>query len=297
MHILIAGSSGFIGSALIDHFKSEGHKIRRLIRSKSCIKDSGESFWNPEAEIMDPGALDGIDAVINLAGENVASGRWTATKKRHIRDSRILSTKLLSEAIAAVQNPPKVLINASAIGYYGPEFRDVTEESAPGNSFLADVCVEWEAATNSAKMVGTRVVQPRIGVVLHPSGGALKRMIFPFRLGLGGVLGSGKQPFSWIALQDVVGGIEHCLTHEEIQGPVNFTAPNPITNRAFTKALGKVLSRPTILPVPAFIARLAFGEFADEALLAGVFAYPRILEKSGYRFQCKKIEEGLSLVR
>ena len=289
MHILIAGSSGFIGSALARHLKSKGHKIRRLIRSKSKAKESGEPFWNPEAEMMDPGALEGIEAVINLAGENVASGRWTATKKRRIRDSRILSTKLLSEAIAAAQNPPKVLINASAIGYYGPKSRDVTEESEPGDGFLSDVCLEWEAATNSAKMAGTRVVIARIGVVLHPSGGALARMLLPFKLGLGGVLGSGEQPFPWIALQDVVGGMEHCLTHEEVHGPVNFIAPNLVTNREFTKALGKGLHRPTIFPVPAFIVRLVFGEFADEALLGGVFAYPKVLEKSGYEFQCQSV--------
>jgi uncharacterized protein (TIGR01777 family) len=234
-----------------------------------------------------------LDAVVHLAGENLV-GRWTAEKKARIRDSRVQGTRLLCDALAQLVNPPKVLLCAAAIGYYGDRGENmVREDSAPGTGFLAEVCQAWEAAAAPVVQRGVRVVHLRLGVVLNPAGGALAQMLPPFRLGMGGVVGSGKQYISWIALDDVLGVMHHALRTETLGGPVNVVAPQPVTNYDFTKMLGKVLGRPTVMPMPAFAARLAFGEMADALLLASTRVVPVRLQASGYTFQYPELEGAL----
>jgi uncharacterized protein (TIGR01777 family) len=243
---------------------------------------------------VDPTHLEGLDAVVHLAGENIADGRWTDEKKRRIRESRVQGTRALCEALAQLENKPKVLVCASAIGYYGDRGETLVDEnSSAGGGFLSDVCQEWEQATEPARKAGIRVVNLRIGVVLSPKGGALAKMLLPFQMGAGGNLGSGKQYMSFVALDDVVGAIYHALTTESLSGPVNAVAPNPVRNSEFTKALGKVLHRPTIAPVPAFGARLLFGEMADALLLSSTRVAPTRLLESGYKFQCPDIDSAL----
>jgi len=239
--------------------------------------------------------LDGFDAVIHLAGESIAEGRWNEEKKKRIRESRVKGTKLLGDALANVSRPPKSLIGASAIGYYGNRGDEIlTETSAPGDGFLADVCVEWEKATQLATEKGIRVVNTRFGIILSPEGGALAKMLTPFRMGVGGKIGTGKQWMSWIALDDVVEGVMYALTNESLRGPVNFVAPNPVTNAEFTKTLGRVLSRPTFFPVPAFAARVAFGEMADALLLSSQRVAPTRLKAGGYQFSYSELRSALS---
>jgi len=250
--------------------------------------------WDPEAGAIDSGGLEGCDAVVHLAGENVGAGRWTAARKAAIRNSRVKGTRLLCEALANLARPPKTLVCASAIGYYGDRGEEVlTEESPPGAGFLPDVCREWEAAAEAAVRKGIRVVHLRIGMVLSPKGGALPRMLPPFRAGLGGVIGTGRQYVSWVALDDLTGIVLHALSREELRGPVNAVAPRPVTNRELTEALGKVLSRPTLLPVPSFALRLAVGEMADPLLLASARVAPRRLEETGYRFRFPELRAAL----
>lgn len=292
MKILVVGASGLVGTALVPRLTSEGHEVLRLTRS--APRDAQDISWNPEQGELPPARLEGVDAVIHLAGENIAGARWTDAVKARIRSSRVTGTKLLSETLSRLQRPPQVLICASAIGYYGDRGQEsLTEESAPGTGYLAEVCREWEAACEPARQAGIRVVNLRIGVVLSPRGGALQKMLTPFKLGGGGVIGSGKQYWSWIALEDVVGVIQHCLKHKELAGPVNATAPNPSTNYEFTKTLGAVLKRPTIFPVPAFAARLALGQMANDLLLASSRVLPKQLQHSGYQFRCPTLEEAL----
>jgi hypothetical protein len=231
---------------------------------------------------------------VHLAGENIAAGRWTVEKKARIRDSRVKGTKTLCEALAQLSQPPKVLVSASAIGYYGDRGAELLwENSALGTGFLAEVCQAWEEATRPAMEKGIRVVLLRIGVVLSPAGGALAKMLLPFKLGLGGIIGSGKQYMSWIALDDVVGTIDHVLITDTLQGPVNAVAPHPVTNSEFTKTLRRVLRRPTLFPMPAFAARLAFGEMADELLLASTRVEPKRLIATEYRFRYPELEDAL----
>jgi uncharacterized protein (TIGR01777 family) len=238
--------------------------------------------------------MEGLDAVVHLAGENIATGRWNAAKKARIRDSRVQGTRLLCEALAQLVHPPRVLISTSAIGYYGDRgAHTLRENSAPGRGFLAEVCQAWEAATAPAVQRGLRVVLLRLGMVLSPTGGALARMLTPFRLGLGGVVGSGQQYMSWIALADVLGAIRHILDTETLHGPVNAVAPQPVANQVFTTVLGTVLHRPTRFPLPAFVARLAFGEMADALLLASTRVLPAQLQASGYTFQYPDLEATL----
>ena len=290
MKVLVTGSTGFIGSALVSALTAAGHQVTRLVRK---LAGAGEVRWDPTAGAIDTGGLEGHDAVVHLAGENIA-GRWTAAKKQRIRESRVNGTRLLTEALAKLSRRPRALVCASAIGYYGDRGEEkLREGSPPGKGFLADTCVAWEAAAKPAADAGLRVVHLRIGVVLHPAGGALKQMLLPFKLGAGGVIGSGRQYMSWIALDDLIGIFQHALANDSLRGPANAVAPNPATNREFTKTLGKVLSRPTIFPMPAFAARLAFGEMADELLLASTRVEPARLAASGYSFAYPQLEAAL----
>ena len=293
MDILVTGASGLVGSALIRLLTTDGHQVTRLVRSQPR-SGAVEVQWDPERGRLDATSLEGRDAVVHLAGENIASGRWTAERKARIRDSRVSGTQILCAALARLAQPPKVLVSASAIGYYGDRGAEILrEESAPGAGFLPEVCQAWEAATQPAEQKGIRVVCLRIGIVLSPEGGALAKMLLPFKLGLGGVIGSGTQYMSWISLDDVVGIIHHTLVTDTVHGPVNTVAPQPVTNSVFTKTLGKVLGRPTLLPLPAFAARLAFGEMADALLLASTRVESSRLAATGYVFHYPQLEGAL----
>ena len=292
MRLLISGSHGLVGTALIKLLEPEGHEIFRLVRYAPSSETEIE--WSPERYSIALARLEGFDAVVHLAGESIAEGRWTDAKKKQIRESRVKGTRLLGDALANLSNPPKTFVGASAIGYYGDRGDEVlTEASAPGKDFLSGVCVEWENATALASEKGIRVVNCRFGIILDAKGGALKKMLPPFRMGVGGKIGSGKQWMSWIALDDVVRGIKFALANDSIRGPVNFVAPNPVMNAEFTKTLGSVLSRPTLFPIPAFGLRLLFGEMADELLLSSQRVEPAILQTSGYSFQYSQLEAAL----
>lgn len=293
MLVAVSGSTGLLGAEVVASLSAAGHDVVRLVRR---VPGPGEKAvrWDPERGKVDADGLEGLDAVVHLAGENIASGRWNAARKVAIRESRVNGTRLLCDALAGLARPPKTLVCASAIGYYGDRGADVvTEESPPGAGFLPEVCREWEAAAGAAATKGIRVVVLRIGVVLSPRGGALARMLPLFRAGLGGVLGNGRQYVSWIALDDLVGIVLHALRAGGLSGPVNAVAPVPVTNRELTGALGKALSRPTLLPVPAFALRLALGEMADALLLASTRVAPRRLEETGYRFRFPELGGAL----
>ncbi|PTL36379.1 TIGR01777 family protein [Candidatus Methylomirabilis limnetica] len=293
LHILVTGSTGFVGSALVPFLAAGGHRVTRLVRA-TPEHGIAEVQWDPEAGVMDIARLEGLDAVVHLAGENIATGRWTAEKKAKIRDSRVGGTRLLCDSLAGLKQPPKVMVCASAIGYYGDRGDELlTEESAPGTGFLAGVCCEWEAEAKPAVQKGIRVVHPRFGMVLSGAGGALAKLLPPFRMGLGGVLGTGRQYISWIALDDLLGVIAHALATEALQGPVNAVTPNPVTNQEFTQTLGRLLSRVTLFSMPAVAARLAFGEIADEVLLASQRVQPTRLLATGYRFCYPDLEGAL----
>lgn len=273
----------------------EGHEVFRLVRY--APSSDAEIEWSPDRYSIALARIEGFDAVVNLAGESIAEGRWTEDKKQRIRESRVKGTKLLGDALANLTNPPKTFICASAIGYYGNRGDEIlTETSAPGDDFLAEVCVEWEKATALATEKGIRVLNTRFGVILDAHGGALAKMLPPFRAGLGGKIGSGKQWMSWIALDDVVGALRFALTNEALSGPVNFVAPNPVTNAEFTNTLGKVLSRPTLFLIPAFGVRLLFGEMGEALLLAGQRVAPKRLMTEGYQFQYPQLDEALGHV-
>lgn len=293
MRILMTGSSGLVGNSLMPFLTTGGHSVVRLVRRAAPLAENIVS-WDPSAGRIDAAGLEGCDAVVHLAGESIAARRWSAKQKDLISSSRVAGTRLLCESLARLAKPPQVLVSASAIGFYGDRGDSpMTEESAPGAGFLSEVCQEWEAATEPAARAGIRVVNLRIGIVLSPAGGALKKMLTPFRLGVAGKMGSGRQYMSWIALDDVIGAIHHAIMAPEVRGPVNATAPNPVTNYEFTKTLGRVLRRPTIFPMPAFAARLAFGEMADALLLASTRVEPARLLAAGYRFRFPNLEDAL----
>lgn len=293
MRVLMTGSSGLVGTALRPRLVGSNHEVRRLRRDAKMLDDT--TSWNPETGSFADGALDGIDAVVHLAGESIASGRWTAARKNEIRDSRMTGTQQLCRALAKLESPPKVLVAASAIGYYGDRGDELLDESAlRGNGFLPEVCRVWEDAVGPARDRGIRVVHLRIGIILTPLGGALKQMLLPFKLGIGGVLGTGSQYMSWIALDDLVDIIMYALADDSLIGPVNAVAPQAVTNRQFTKVLGSVLNRPTILPAPAFVLRLVLGEMAEALLLASTRVEPAVLrEAGGFHFSYPDLESAL----
>jgi len=293
LRVAITGASGLIGRGLAAFLASGGHSVLRVVRRPP---GPGEIGWDPALGRIDAAGLEGCDAVVHLAGENVASGRWTKTRRRRIRESRRQGTTLLADAIAALGRKPRVLLSASAIGIYGSRGDEVlTEQSAaaPPGGFLADICREWEAATEPARQAGTRVALPRFGVVLSPAGGALRMMLPVFRAGAGGPVGSGRQWTSWISVEDVIGAVHHALFTDALRGPFNVVGPAPVTNSEFTHRLGRVLGRPAVLPAPAFALRLIFGEMADETILASLRVLPERLLASHYVFRHPTLESAL----
>lgn len=290
--IVVTGPTGLVGSHLVARLERSGVSVVRGVRTPT--NKPNEMYWNAEAGEIDSGKLEGADAVVHLAGENISAHRWTAAFKQRIRDSRLKGTRLVSDAIAHARVKPKTFLCASAIGYYGDRGDEMlTESSSPGHDFLADVCRDWEAACDSARQAGVRVVNARTGVVLSPDEGALAKMLTPFKLGLGGKIGDGRQYMSWISIDDEAAALEFILANSSISGPANLASPQPVTNAEFTKTLGRVLSRPTIFPMPAFAARLAFGEMADALLLSSTRVAPEALATGGFRFEYAGLEEAL----
>ncbi|ABF39060.1 conserved hypothetical protein [Candidatus Koribacter versatilis Ellin345] len=293
MNVFVTGSTGLIGRAVSARLRSEGHTVTPLVRGTPKAR---EVQWSP-GKTLDPAVLASADAVIHLAGKNVAT-RWTPEEKKELYESRVAGTKTISDAVAEAfrrTGKPTVLISASAIGYYGNRGDEVlTEESAPGSGFLHDICVAWEGAAQSAKDAGVRVVHPRIGVVLSKDGGALAQMLPIFKLGAGGRLSGGRQWWSWISIHDIVGAMMFALNNVQVSGPVNFTGPYPVTNAAFTKVLGMVLHRPTLFPVPRFALHIAMGkEAAEETALGSLRVLPKRLLDYGYQFQHADLREAL----
>lgn len=293
MRVLVSGASGLVGSALTSFLASQGHKVVKLARGGSADTGADVVRWDPRGGSINPTDLENFDIVVHLAGESVAQ-RWTDDAKAKIKESRISGTKLLAEALSKVQKKPRAFICASAIGFYGDRGNEtLSEESQPGTGFLAGVCREWEDSTASAKAAGIRTVNLRFGVILSTAGGALAKMLPIFQIGAGGNLGSGRQYMSWISLEDAVQAIYFAMTKPELNGPINVVGPKPCTNAEFTATLGKILQRPTFLPVPSFGPRLLFGEMADEMLYAGAKVLPAKLERQGFRFQYPELESAL----
>ena len=286
MRILVSGASGLIGSALILCLRTKGMEPAVLVRRSAEADGRSRIHWNPDNNLLDTQSLSGFDAVVHLAGENIASGRWTPARKQRIYDSRVKGTALLAAALASCPAPPKAFLCSSAIGYYGDRGDEVLDEtSMPGRGFLAETCIAWEDAGKMAVDAGIRTVHLRTGVVLSRDAGMLVRLLPPFRLGLGGPLGLGRAWMSWIALEDMVNVILHCMGEDGLRGPVNAVAPNPVTNLEFTRALARVLRRPAVFPVPPIVLRLAFGEMAKELLLSSTRVVPRRLEASGFTWR------------
>ena len=289
--IAIAGSSGLIGTALVYALRATDHRVLRIVRRAPSNAD--EVFWNPDTGEFDPGALAGVDAVVNLCGVSLGAKRWSGAFKQSLRDSRIGPTEVLAAGVAAAGVP--TLVNASAVGYYGDTGSHITDESAPsGAGFLAQLCRDWEAATEPAAQSGARVVLARSGLVLAPSGGILGRLKPLFSLGLGARLGDGRQYMPWISIEDEVRALMFAINNRQLSGPINVTGPAPVTNAEFTAALGRALNRPTPLMVPGFAARALLGEFADEGLLCGQRAIPAALENAGFQFHHNTIGEALA---
>lgn len=291
MRVLIAGSSGLIGTALATRLRGDGHEVLRLVRHEPRSAD--ERGWDPPAGRIQDGALDGVDAVVNLCGVGIADRRWSGARKQALRDSRVEPTEVLAAAVAAGGIP--TLVNASGINYYGDTGDTLVDETAPkGQGFLADLCRDWEAATAAAAQAGSRVVLLRSGAVLARSGGLLGPLRLLFSLALGGRLASGRQYLPWISLDDEIGAIAFLLTHSEVSGPVNMVGPRPATNAEFTEALGRAVHRPTPFPVPAFALRAVLGEMAEELVLTGARAVPSVLTEHGYRFRHTTLDEAMA---
>jgi uncharacterized protein (TIGR01777 family) len=293
MKVAITGASGLIGSTLSKRLRQGSHEVVKVVRGAQA--QAPDIAWDPVKGTIDSASLEGVDAVVHLAGESIAAKRWSAEQKKKIRDSRIDGTKLLSTTIASLSHPPKVFVSASAIGFYGDRGNEaLTETSSSGTGFLADVCKEWETATQPAKDKGIRVVNVRTGVALSTKGGALQKMLPIFLLGGGGIIGDGNQYMSWLSLDDEIGAIEFALTNDSLSGPLNIVSPNPVTNKEFTRVMGEVLHRPTIFPLPAFAARIIMGEMADELLLSSQKVIPEKLTAAGYKFVYPGLKEALS---
>lgn len=293
-NVAITGASGMVGTALSARLAERGWTVRP-VRRKSGNSTNDGLLWDPAGEgLHSSPAAEGLNVLVHLAGENIAAARWSDQQKQKIRDSRVTATEGLVQSLSRLERPPKTLVCASAIGFYGNRGdEELTESSSVGTGFLADVCHDWEQAAGLATDNDIRVVMVRIGVVLSPKGGALAKMLLPFRLGAGGVMGSGKQFMSWIGLSDLVAVLEEAIANPQLHGPVNAVSPQPVTNREFTKTLGHVLKRPTIFPMPAFAARLAFGKMAEELLLGGARVLPNKLTDAGFEFQCPDLESCL----
>lgn len=292
MKILITGASGLIGRAICRTLEDKGHEL--LLASRSEPQGPNQIKWTVEHGFAEPERLEGVDAVIHLAGESISALRWSEAKKKAIRDSRILGTRSVVEAMEQMQQKPKVFFAGSATGIYGDRGdEEMTEASEPGDTFLSEVCKEWEAESLKAEALGIRTVLLRTGIVLSKDGGALATMLTPFKLGVGGVVGSGKQYMSWVSLEDEVGAIVFVLENEEIHGPVNIVAPNPVTNQEFTKTLGEVIYRPTIFPLPTFAVDLIFGEMGDALLLDSTRVVPQRLLDAGYKFKFTNLKPAL----
>jgi uncharacterized protein len=291
--VIVTGATGLVGKPLVASLEQAGATVVRGVR-RPARDATREMYWNSEAGEIESGKLEGAAAVVHLAGENVAARRWTDAFKQELRDSRIKGTRLIADAIAHAAIKPRAFICASAIGFYGNRGDErLTESSPPGDDFLANLCRDWEAACQPARDAGVRVVNARIGVVLSPNGGALRKMLTPFKLGLGGKMGDGRQFMSWISLDDVVSALHYLVESPTISGPANLTSPHPATNAEFTKALGRVLSRPTVFPMPAAAARLLFGEMADSLLLSSTRVTPQVLADAGFRFRYAELEPAL----
>lgn len=295
MKVAVTGASGLIGSALVPHLRTNGHEVVRLVRGTPT--DPDERAWDPSARRLDPAVLADVDAVVHLAGEGVADSRWTTAHKQRVLRSRVDGTTAVATAVAGSERTT-VLVSASAVGWYGDTGDRPTDESGPnGEGFLAAVVRQWEAATAPAEESGARVVHARTGLVLAGHGGALQPVLRVTKLGLGAPLGTGRQYWPWISLPDEVAALTHCLTSDDVRGPVNLVAPNPVTNREFTQVLGRVVRRPTLpVPVPAFVLRTVLGAFADEGVLIGQRLEPAVLQRTGFRFAHPELEPALRAV-
>ncbi len=291
----VSGASGMLGSALRERIAAEGQQCIQLVRPGSPSGGSDETvMWDPSRGELDPAALDGIDVVVHLAGENIAARRWSNEQKRRIRDSRVSGTHLIAEALARMQQPPKVFLCASGVHYYGDRGDAMIDESAgPGTGFLSEVVQAWEAACEPARQAGIRTVNLRFGMIVSSRGGALAKMVRPFKMGAGGRVGTGRQYWSWVHLDDAVGAMFHAVATEDLAGPVNVVVPESLTSETFTTILGRVLHRPTIAPLPAFAARLMLGEMADEMLLSSMNVVPKRLQQSGFQWRFPNLEGAL----
>jgi uncharacterized protein (TIGR01777 family) len=296
MKVLISGASGLVGAALTKAFRAEGSTIAHLVRSGGAAPDDGIR-WDPRSGSVDASAMEGADAVINLNGASIAGGRWTPERKAILRASRVDATRTLVDALARLRRKPRVLVSSSAVGYYGDRGDEIlTESSGAGTGFLAEMARDWEAEAMHAEASGIRTVLVRFGVILSPEGGALPRMLTPFKLGVGGRLGSGKQWMPWIALEDAISAIRFAIANADMSGPVNVVAPNAVENAEFTRTLAHALHRPAIFPAPAFVLRLVLGEMADELLLAGQRARPEKLLAAGYAFRFDTLDTALKAI-
>ena len=291
MRVAVTGASGLVGKALVPALAAEGHTVLRLVRRDPRAPD--EVRWLPDEDYVDTVPLEGVEAVVHLAGASIAGGRFTEKRKALLRGSRVAPTRLLAQTLARLTPRPRVLVSASALGYYGDRGDAwLTEADPPADDFLGRLSVEWEQACSAARTAGIRVVNPRFGIVMSPEGGALGKMLPPFRAGLGGALGPGTQYVSWIAIDDAVAAIRHLLMYESLGGPVNVAAPQPVTNEELAKTLGRVLRRPTIAKLPSLVLRIALGEAAD-ALLGSTRMRPDKLVDSGFRFRFPDLEPAL----